>query len=146
MNQNPGDNYVDILDLAVNMETISEGDWVDQIPEMGDLRLKVRGMMAPKVQALQARKLRAVPKNKRGRDGMPLFAVTVQVMTEVLFEAVLLDWDGLSADGKPVKYSPELSKQWLSDLSFQKFADAVIWAARCVDNGKAKAADDLVGN
>lgn len=113
---------------------------------MGDLRLRVRGDGSVKVQALRARKLRAVPKNLRGRDGAPIFAEMLRVTAEVLYEAVLLDWDGLTDGGKPVKFDPELAQEWCTNPDFQEFADAVAWASRAVSGGNAAAAEELAGN
>lgn len=137
---------MDISSLVLDVEAITEGQWVSDIPGMGDLRLRVRGMRSPKVQKLRARKLRALPKKDRGRDGMPTFEASMRVTAEVLHEAVLLDWDGLTDGGKPVKYDPEVAKQWLTDPRFQRFADAVAAAADYVDNGEAEAVEEIAGN
>lgn len=137
---------MDIQSLKKDVAASTEGQWVSDIPEMGQLRLRVRGENSPKVAALRARKLRAVPKDKRGRDGMPIFEEVMRVTTEVLHEAVLLDWDGLTDGGKPVKFSPELAKQWITDPDFQDFADAVAWASKIVANGQADQVEEAAGN
>ena len=137
---------MDINSLSVDIDAIQEGQWVGDLPGMGDLRLRVRGFMSPKVQSLRARKLRALPKVDRERDGQPKFEAALRVTAEVLHEAVLLDWDGLSDGGKPVKYSPDLARQWITDPSFQRFADAVAMAAQIVDNGDAEAVEEMAGN
>lgn len=137
---------MDIKSLKRDVAASTEGAWVGEIPEMGDLRLRVRGENSPKVAALRARKLRAVPKSKRGRDGMPVFSEMVRVTAEVLHEVVLLDWDGLTCDGKPVKFDPDLALQWLTDPDYQEFADAVAWSAKVVANGDANRTEDIAGN
>lgn len=55
---------MDIKSLKRDVAASTEGAWVGEIPEMGDLRLRVRGENSPKVAALQARKMRAVPKDR----------------------------------------------------------------------------------
>ncbi|MCB5411778.1 hypothetical protein [Pseudogemmobacter faecipullorum] len=137
---------MDIQSLKKDVAASTEGQWVGDIPEMGQLRLRVRGENSPKVAALRARKLRAVPKDKRGRDGMPIYEEVLRVTTEVLHEVVLLDWDGLTNGGKPVKYDPELAKQWITDPDFQDFADAVAWASKIVANGQADQVEEAAGN
>ena len=137
---------MDIQSLKKDVAASTEGQWVSQIPEMGDLRLHVRGENSPKVASLRARKLRAVPKGKRGRDGMPVFAEMMRVTAEVLHEVVLLDWDGLTDGGKPVKFDADLAREWLTNPDFQEFADAVAWASKVVANGDADRTEDIAGN
>lgn len=137
---------MDIKSLKRDVAASTEGAWVGEIPEMGDLRLRVRGENSPKVAALQARKMRAVPKNKRGRDGVPVHSELLRVTAEVLHEVVLLDWDGLTSDGKPVKFDPDLALQWLTDPDYQDFANAVAWASKVVANGDAERTEDIAGN
>lgn len=137
---------MDIALLTVDAEAISEGQWVNEIPRLGDVRLRVRGLTSPEVESLRARKLRAVPTNERSRDGMPNHAAMTRITGEVLYEAVLLDWDGIVQDGKPVPYSKELAREWLTNPRFRKFADAVAQAATFVDNGEAEATEALAGN
>lgn len=121
------------------------GQWVNDIPGMGDLRLRVRGLSSPVVTALRDRKERKVPKNKRQRDGRLTPAASIEVISEVFHEVVLLDWDGLTDQGKVVPYDRELAKKWLSDPDFAQFTDAVAWAAGVVDRGTQDEAED-VGN
>lgn len=137
---------MDIQSLKKDVAASTEGQWVGDIPEMGDLRLRVRGENSPKVAALRARKLRAVPKDKRGRDGMPVFSEMLRVTAEVLHEVVLLGWDGLTNGGKPVKFDADLAREWLTNPDFQEFADAVAWASKVVANGDAERVEDLAGN
>ena len=137
---------MDINSLAIDIEAVQEGRWVGDLPEMGDLRLRVRGFSSPKVQALRARKLRALPKKDRERDGQPKFEAALRVTAEVLHEAVLLDWEGLTDGNKPLPYDADLARQWLTDARFQRFADAVATAAQIVDNGEAEATEELAGN
>lgn len=137
---------MDIQSLSIDVAAVEGGQWVGDLPGMGDLRLLVRGFSAPKVQALRARKLRRLPKPDRERDGQPKFEAAMRITAEVLHEAVLLGWEGLSDGGKPVKYDPDLAREWLTDPRFQRFADAVAMAAQIVDNGDAEATEDLAGN
>lgn len=137
---------MDIASLKVDSAVIAEGTWVSDIPEMGDLKLRVRGWSSPKAKHLLSRKLRAVPKKQRGRDGLPLPKVEDQITAEVLHEAVLLDWSGMTDAGKPLPYDPKLAGEWLSNPDYRPFRDAVSWAARAVDNDEAEATEDLAGN
>lgn len=137
---------MDIQSLALDTAAINDGTWVSDIPGMGDVRLKVRGMRADVVVELRARKTRALPKDQRGRDGAPTAAATKRILKEVLHEAVLLDWNGMTDGGKPVIYDAGRAKDWLTDPRFERFADAVVAAASFVDEGEAEAVEDAAGN
>lgn len=137
---------MDINSLILDQAAINDGTWVSDIPGMGDVRLKVRGMRADAVTELRARKTRALPKDQRGRDGAPNAAATKRILKEVLHEAVLLDWDGMADGGKPVPYDAARAKEWLTDPRFERFADAVVAAANYVDEGESGAIEDAAGN
>lgn len=137
---------MDISKIKRDSNKISEGQWVKDIPEAGDLALRVRGMSSPMVQALMSRKIRAVEKSDRNRDGSPKMQVATRITSEVLAEAVLLDWAGLTDNGKEVKYSKALANEWLTNPDYKDFADAVAWAARAVDAGEAEAKEQVEGN
>ncbi len=123
---------MDIQSIKKDSAAIAEGQWVDSIPGMGDLRLKVRGSSASHVMAVRARKQRNAPNTDRAPDGSLSVDATLRIETEVLHEAVLLDWDGLTDGGKPVPYDKTLAEQWLTNPDFRDFADAVVWASGVV--------------
>lgn len=137
---------MDIQSLRKDSALITEGQWIDTIPNMGDLRLRVRGASSPRVVAVRARKQRAVPRNERLRDGSLTVETTIRIETEVLHEAVLLDWDGLTDGGKPVKYDPALAHEWLTNPDFRDFADAVVWASQVADRGIAEQKEEVAEN
>lgn len=137
---------MDIQSLKKNSAAIAEGQWIDDIPNMGDLRLKVRGASSTYVVGVRARKQRAVPRNERMRDGSLTPETTIRIETEVLHEAVLLDWDGLTDGGKPVKYDQTLAREWLTNPDFRDFADAVVWASHVADRGVADQIEDAGKN
>lgn len=123
---------MDIRSIQKDSAAIAEGQWVDSIPGMGDLRLKVRGSTANKVMAVRARKQRNAPNEDRSADGALSVEAAMRIETEVLHEAVLLDWDGLTDGGQPVKFDSALAKDWLTNPDFRDFADAVVWASGVV--------------
>ncbi|MGB3834823.1 MAG: hypothetical protein WA975_23495 [Mesorhizobium sp.] len=116
-------------------KVVEAGQWIGDIPGMGDLRLRVRGLSTPTAVAYRSRLERAVPRNKRDRDGSLKPEQSLEVFSQVLLEHVLFDWDGITQDGKPVPYSKDLAAEWLTNPDFRPFADAVAWAAGVVDRG-----------
>lgn len=137
---------MDISKIKRDTNKISEGQWVSDIPEAGDLKVRVRGMSSPIVQSLMSRKLRSIAKVDKARDGSPKLEVATRITAEVIAEAVLLDWDGLTDDGNEVKYSKALATEWLTNPDYKEFADAVAWAARAVDAGDAEIVEAVEGN
>lgn len=137
---------MEINSLKRDSAAVSAGQWVGDIPGLGDVWLRVRGLSSPVVVAVRSRKERVVPRDQRERDGSLKPEVGLVVFGEVLHEAVLLDWDGLTDGGEPVPYSAEIAKQWLTDPDLAFFADAVVYAAQIVDKGKITAQGALEGN
>lgn len=126
---------------------IDDGAWVSDIPELGGVRLKVRGLQSKVVASTYARKERAAPKEDRERDGKTLTRdASLRISREVLHEAILLDWDGFTDGGKPVKYSAQLAAGLCTDPQYKAFADGVAWAAGVVDAGNADKTEEIAGN
>ncbi len=115
------------------------GGWVDNIPDMGELRLKVRGInntdfrkMAAKLHEAEPRQFKVGGKMDPGRQD----AITAKC----LLHTVLLDWDGVLDDkGAPVPYSIDMARDLLTKPEFRRFREAVAWAANVV-------ADDIAAD
>lgn len=137
---------MDISSLKRDSAAVAAGQWVADIPGLGDVRLRVRGLSSPIVVAVRGRKERKVPRDQRERDGSLKAEVGIQVFGEVLHEAVLLDWEGLTDNGTPVPFDSDLANTWLTDPDFAFFADAVVYAAQIVDKGRVEQSDALLGN
>lgn len=134
-----------LSDLKRNSALIAEGQWVGGIPNMGDLRLRVRGISSPTVAAARARKERAVPRKERDRDGSLKHATSMRITGEILHEVILIDWEGVLDDkGKPLPFDAELAAKLCTDPDWIEFANAVAWAANVVDNGGD--VEEIAGN
>lgn len=128
---------MDILATKRDAAAVESGQWVENIPQMGDLRLKVRGFSSPTVIAARTERERNVDASGRNRDGTVKSDVGMQITREVLIDVVLMDWDNLSSNGKKLKYSVDQAAEYLTNPDFTPFADAVAWAASFVDRGRA---------
>lgn len=137
---------MELSQLKKDSAAIAAGQWVDAIPGLGEARLRVRGINSPVVMALRSRKERQVPRNLREPDGSIKPETQLQILREVLHEAVLLEWDGFTEDDKPLPYSKDAAGRYLLDPDFEAFADAVAWAARVVENGGAANREELEKN
>jgi hypothetical protein len=129
-----------LSDIAVDAGRIEQGEWVENIPEMGDLRLKVRGIGNADWRRLMSKLIDAVPRNKRmgGRvDPDTMDAIT----TQLLSSACLIDWANLD-----VPYSKQKASELLADPQYRALRDAVMWAASQVGQAIEEKKDDQAGN
>lgn len=119
-------------ELKIDTAKVEQGDWVDKIPEMQGLRLKVRGSNNKDWRRLQGRLLDAVPRKKRVGGRLDPDEQD-RITSTLLLSACLLDWDGLEGDdGQPLPYSKEKANEFLTDPQYGKFREAVVWAATVV--------------
>lgn len=137
---------MDIKNLKRDTARIEGGEWIGDIPGMGELRLRVRGIGSTTYQAAVSRMSRAAPREDRLRDNSLKPAASMRITGRALQEAILLEWDGLESDGKPLAFDKELALEWLTDPDFRSFFDAVIYAANVVENGRASTTEDLEKN
>ena len=135
-----------LTDLEIDVDKLEQGDWVESIPDMGDLRLKVRGSGNSDYRALQQKLLRAVPRGQL-RDGRVPPEVQDKITSQLLLDTVLLDWDGLAGeDEQPIPYSKELAAKLLTEPKYRRFRDAVAWAADVVAERTKEDDEAMEGN
>lgn len=137
---------MDIAGLKRNTAADKDGQWVTDIPQMDDLKLRVRGLSSPFVMECRARKERKITRAERERDGTLKPDVSIRIFSEVLHEAVLLDWENLRDDGKQIPYDPQLAQQLISSAETSPFREAVVWAAQVVEREEAEIKEDLAKN
>ena len=137
---------MEISNLKKSVQKVEGGDWVGDIPQMGELRLRVRGLSSAVYKAVLSRKLRAAPKQDRERDGSIKEAVEHRLRGEALHEAILLEWDGLTSNGDPVAFDSELALTWLTDPDFEDFQFATLFAAGVVGKDRDDAGEALAKN
>lgn len=137
---------MEISNFKKDIAKIETGEWVSDIPNMGNLRLRVRGISSKLYTTKLSRLQRAVPSGDRDRSGSILPDVGLRLMGEAAHEVLLLEWDGLEDNGKPFAYDSAVAFQWLTDPEYSQFLDAVIWASNVVDNGKAATKDTTTKN
>ncbi|KQS75463.1 hypothetical protein ASG32_27250 [Methylobacterium sp. Leaf361] len=129
-----------LSEMKVNSSAIEDGAWIRDIPEMGSLALKVRGIQNAAYRQLQNKLIEAIPRAKKpgGRiapDEMD------RVTNECLAATVLLDWSGLEDDdGEPLLFTRETAMELLSNPELRRFREAAIYAASMVGDQIASAA------
>lgn len=135
-----------IGEIAVDLDRVENGAWVDDVPDMAGLRLKVRGSSNKDWRRLTSKLLDKVPRKKR--HGSRIDTEEAENITNrCLLETCLLDWEGLTDDeGKPLPYSKEMAEKLLLDPQYRRFRDACLEAANLVSNQNADDVEDAAGN
>lgn len=133
-----------ISKLALDIGAIEGGTWVDHIPGLGDIRLKVRGIGNADYRLLNAKLLReAVTANGPGEE------LTLEqsdaLQRQLLLDAVLLDWDGLvDDDDNPIPFSRDQAETYLTEPRYRPIRAGVEWAgARVGDRREAQLEADV---
>ena len=131
--------------LKTDLAKVASGMWIDNIPDMGDVRLHVRPIGNPDYRRTYGQLVDSTPRDKK-RGGMVIDYETRQNIAGIaLADTILLGWDNLEDDdGKPLPYSTEKAKELLLDPEMVAFRDAVSWAAtvaqeQSVGNSEANA-------
>ncbi len=119
-------------DIAIDPVKFEQGAWVENIPEMGGLRLKVRGIGNADFRRLSAKLYEAEP--RQYKVGGKLDPERQDAITATcLVNTVLIDWDGLrDQNDQPIPYSKDFARELLTKPEFRRFREAVTWAASVV--------------
>jgi hypothetical protein len=132
--------------IAVDPKAIEDGEWVKDLPEMGDLELKCRGQNSVSWRRLQRRLIDQLPRSLRNHpNGLPV-ATQDMINNKCLIGAGILDWKNLELDDGVHPYSKELAEKLISDPVFQIFRDACFIATSRVGNAIAEADEALAKN
>jgi len=112
---------MDLAEVKVDRKTQNEGVWVEHdmttsflIARMGNPKFKTRfnALMAPHQRKYEAGKLD--------------MEMQGQIMARAVSETILLDWRGLTLDGKEIKYSKERAFEILSDATAEEFLALIL--------------------
>jgi hypothetical protein len=133
--------------LKTDLAKVEQGMWIDDIPDMGNLRLKVRPIGNPDYRRLYGQLVEATPRDKK-RGGMVTdYETKQQIAGRALADTVLLDWENLEGDdGAALAYDPAHAKKLLLDPEMVAFRDAVSFAATVAQEQSIGSAKDNAGN
>ncbi|WP_395326939.1 hypothetical protein WBP06_09500 [Novosphingobium sp. BL-8H] len=126
---------------------LSEGDWIGDIPDMDGIRLKVRSTNFKPFRVATAGLARRSGKKMGTDEGLMSFNIATG---KPLAEHILLDWDGLTENGKPLKFDAKKAVAILTADDDHgigaKFRRAVEWAGDQVAERIAAKAVEAAGN
>lgn len=118
---------------------VESGVWIGDLPGMGELRLKVRGLGNADWRRLSDKMTSAAPLTKRTAAGSIVPEEMERITTELVIETCLLDWEGIEDEqGQPLAYSKETARQILFDPDYRELLNAVLDAARMVGKQNAQ--------
>ena len=121
---------MELGEQRVDPKAREEGAWVDDIPEMGDLRLKVRGANNKAWEKRADALIAAVPRQRRIKGLGPEDRNRINAICAR--DHGLVDWANLKIGGVDVPYSKEKANELLTDPQWINFHNAVIWACNIV--------------
>lgn len=132
-------------EMTIDANRVEQGAWVDDIPEMGDLRLKVRGFGNSDFRKMQGRLYDAEP--RQNKVGGRLAPERQDFITaRCMLHTILIDWDNVEDANGKVPYSRELAETMLTDPKYRRFRDAVSYAATVVAETSELDQKDSSGN
>lgn len=117
---------------------VEDGAWVNSIPNLPGLSLKVRGLNCTKADVLRAQLLRELPEEARRK---PSDADNERIATEVMSRTLLIDWniteDGpAGTDGQPtqvpVPCTVETARAALANPKMRLLREGVAYASQLV--------------
>lgn len=133
---------MDLNDLSLDASQIETGAWVQDIPELGNIRIKTRGLGNADWRRLAAKLALAVPRSKKDGSGMITDPEERdRITTECLVQTALITWEGLTAGGQAVPFSQVKARELLSDPRFRRFRDGCLYAASQVAEGMGEAVE-----
>jgi len=136
-----------ISSIKTNTAKVEAGIWVTDIPDFEGVRLKVRPTGNPDFRQLYSQLVESTPRHLKRGGVVKDYDTKVAINARCLADTVLLDWEGFEDDdGKPVKYTPELAKQWLQDPEMTAFRDAVSWCGSVAEEETRVGFEENSGN
>lgn len=133
-------------EVAIDVDRGENGAWVDDIPELQGLRLKVRSSQNNDWRKLLAKLTEAVPRKKRIGGRMDPEEMD-KILSSCLLNCCLLDWEGLEDDdGLAIPFDKKMAQKLLVEPEYRRFRDGVLWAASIVGETVEAEREDVAGN
>lgn len=134
---------MDISDLKTTSDELEAGEWVGDLPNLGDVDLLIRPVQSYTVKRALGRAMRAVGPEGRAKDGSILPEVQDEIDYEVARDFVLLGWRNLTREGEELPYDKGLAGEY---LRLPVFAEAVQTASIRAAQRGAERLEKLKGN
>lgn len=128
-------------------KAVEAGEWVGELTGVGDnVRFRVRGMTSKDYMNAYSRAQRRAPAKDREADRTLKLEAVQRIMADLLPEYILMDWEGITNEGKPLPYDKEKVKGWLRQPGALPLLNAIVEAAGRVDDKQAVVKSETVKN
>lgn len=136
---------MDLLALKKDSAAIDEGRWIgaDEVPGLGDVRVKMRGLTTQAARDMFSAKHRRVDPRDR-LDGNIKADVAAQIMREVLSELLIVEIEGFTMGGKPIETAKV--RDLVLEPDFDPLCDLLVQAAQAVDRTRAARQEEIAKN
>lgn len=136
---------LDQIDAPVDLEA---GEWVGDIPDHPNVRLRVRSRTYKPFVTGHDRLLRSYGKRAQAAIRSDEYK---EAVGKLLAEHILIDWENaVQTGGKPAKYDRKLAERVLCSIDERgmgdTFRDAVAWASGVVADRYLGYVEDVAGN
>lgn len=132
--------------IRIDSARLEGGDWVSDIPGLGDIRLKVRGLGNLDYRRLHAKLVDQVSEADRDEDGAIRPKVLDAITADLALNTLLVGWDGVEHDDSTPEvrmfepFTPETATRYLTNPDYRAFLVGVIYAAdQVAERAAAKA-------
>lgn len=123
-----------LSDIKRDVAAVEQGQWIGDIPEMGDLRLNVRGADNTDWRRIEAKMLAALSPQDRAAYRTDA-DIQDRITSACLLGAGLLGWEGQFMTDEAnavIPFSAELAGDLVTRPEWRKFRNAVLWAVNQV--------------
>ena len=132
--------------IRINSAMREQGQWIDNIPDLGGVKLKVRGVDNTDARRLRAKLVAEMPPTDKPRNVLTDEAAE-RLTVAILSESILMGWQGLeNEDGTPIVFSIPQAAEILANPDFALFRNGVNFAANIIGTEAATAAADTAKN
>lgn len=131
-----------LANLKIDSAKLEQGDWVGDIPALGNIRLRVRGIGNDDYRRRQSELVAAIPRHLRKEP-----AEQDKLTNTLIVETLLLGWEHVEDEkDKPLPFTRENALLILADPDMRAFNDGIIWAASVVAERRKADLDLDAGN
>jgi len=137
---------MELTHLKRHLPSVEDGRWVDatEVPELRDVKLKLRGASSSVARAAYAARERMAPTGDRDATGKIKQDVAIRMILECALDDCLVDVSGLTEGGLPM--TADRLRQLARLPEYQPLADLVMQALSAVDQTREAQIEAISGN
>lgn len=135
-----------LSDLELNLAAVDDGAWVDTLPDLEGVRVRVRGTDYKPYQKALRQALAGQGRKQRLQATMDVEGYDV-LTRKLMAEHLVVAWDGIEDEqGLPVAATPALVMQVMTERRFRPLRDGILYAVNLVDSNLVEHREEAAGN